>query len=86
MALSIGVIGATGMAGSAITKEALKQGLNVKAFVRNESKARDMFGDQATIVSLMYLLFKSLISLTWMWLLMPFHLVMIPARLNNTLN
>ena len=48
MALSIGVIGATGMAGSAITKEALKQGLNVKAFVRNESKARDMFGDQAT--------------------------------------
>ncbi|GAF36188.1 NAD(P)H-binding protein [Lentilactobacillus farraginis] len=40
MSLTIGVIGATGMAGSAITKEALNQGLTVRAFVRNEAKAK----------------------------------------------
>lgn len=46
MSLTIGVIGATGMAGSAITKEALNQGLTVRAFVRNETKAKGLFGDQ----------------------------------------
>lgn len=35
MALKIGVIGATGMAGSAITKAALDQGIEVTAFIRN---------------------------------------------------
>ncbi|EHL97075.1 hypothetical protein HMPREF9103_02131 [Lentilactobacillus parafarraginis F0439] len=48
MALKIGVIGATGMAGSAITKAALDQGIEVTAFIRNEEKARGMFGDQPT--------------------------------------
>lgn len=45
MALKIGVIGATGMAGSAITQEAVNRGLDVTAFVRNLNKGKDMFGD-----------------------------------------
>lgn len=49
MALTIGVIGATGMAGSAITNEALKQGLTVEAFVRNGNKANEMFGNRVTV-------------------------------------
>jgi len=50
MTLNIGVIGATGMAGSAITKEAIERGLKVTAFVRNESKAKDMFSDNAAYI------------------------------------
>ncbi len=45
MTLKVGIIGATGMAGSAITKEAINRGLNVTTFVRNEEKAKDMFAD-----------------------------------------
>lgn len=50
MTLNVGVIGATGMAGSAITKEAIERGLSVTAFVRNEDKAKDMFSDKATYI------------------------------------
>ncbi|WP_375686924.1 NAD(P)-dependent oxidoreductase [Lentilactobacillus kefiri] len=48
MTLKVGIIGATGMAGSAITKEAINRGLNVTTFVRNEEKAKDMFADKAS--------------------------------------
>lgn len=48
MTVSIGIIGATGRAGSAITDEALKRGLSVVAFVRSADKAKEMFGDQVT--------------------------------------
>ncbi|EHO50023.1 NAD(P)-dependent oxidoreductase [Lentilactobacillus kisonensis] len=50
MTLSIGIIGATGRAGSAITKEAISRGLKVTAFVRSADKAKDMFGDQVTAI------------------------------------
>lgn len=51
MALKIGVIGATGMAGRAITQEALDHGLQVRAFIHNLDKAKDMFGDQVEYVA-----------------------------------
>ncbi|MGF2384993.1 NAD(P)-dependent oxidoreductase [Lentilactobacillus otakiensis] len=50
MTLKVGVIGATGMAGSEITKEAIRRGFEVTAFVRNSEKAKDMFGDQTQLV------------------------------------
>jgi len=46
MTIKIGVIGATGMAGSAITEDAVKRGFDVTAIVRNIKKAEDEFGDQ----------------------------------------
>ncbi len=51
MAKKIGVIGATGMAGSAITSAALEHGLTVRAFIRNEQKARDLFDDKVDYVT-----------------------------------
>lgn len=42
MAQKIGIIGATGKAGSAITAEALKRGHEVTAIVRDEEKAREL--------------------------------------------
>ena len=41
----IGIIGATGAAGRAITKEAQARGLETTAIVRNLAKAKDLFGD-----------------------------------------
>lgn len=41
----VGVIGATGMAGSAIFREAQKVGFEVTAIVRNSSKAKELLGD-----------------------------------------
>ncbi|MCQ9386916.1 NAD(P)-dependent oxidoreductase [Brevibacterium moorei] len=42
--MRIGVIGATGMAGSAIYKEAVKRGEDVVALVRDAQKAQDVLG------------------------------------------
>ena len=39
------VTGATGMFGSRVTKELLRQGQDVRALVRDEAKARQMLGD-----------------------------------------
>lgn len=44
MAKTIGIIGATGIAGQAITKEAILKGFNVTAIVRNKNKAIAIFG------------------------------------------
>lgn len=44
MTKTIGVIGATGTAGKAITKEAVQKGFEVTAIVRNEEKAQKIFG------------------------------------------
>ncbi|GAY72529.1 NAD(P)-dependent oxidoreductase [Lentilactobacillus kosonis] len=46
MTIKIGVIGASGMAGSAITENAVDRGFDVTAVVRNVTKAKDKFGDQ----------------------------------------
>ena len=46
----VGVIGATGMAGSEIFKEAQKAGLEVTAIVRNSSKAKELLGDNIEIL------------------------------------
>lgn len=46
----IGIIGATGMTGSAIYKEALAHNQKPTALVRNAAKAKKMFGDQAKII------------------------------------
>lgn len=43
MTKKIGIIGATGTAGQAIVKEAVKQGFDTTAIVRNEVKAKDLF-------------------------------------------
>lgn len=51
MMLKVGVIGATGMAGSEITKEAIHHGFEVTAFVRNREKAKELFGDQVQLVA-----------------------------------
>ncbi|WP_283679906.1 NAD(P)H-binding protein [Lentilactobacillus sp. Marseille-Q4993] len=52
MSLKIVVIGATGMAGSAITKDASKRGIDVTALVRNVDKAKQMFGDDVTYLKM----------------------------------
>ncbi len=46
MAIKIGVIGATGMAGSAITENAIDRGFEVTAIVRHVAKAQDKFGEK----------------------------------------
>ncbi len=46
----IGVIGATGNAGSALVKEASKRGHEVTAVVRNSTKARQLLGEDIPIV------------------------------------
>ena len=50
--IRVGIIGASGMAGSAIYKLAsTKKDLNVTGIVRNESKARKILGDNANLIS-----------------------------------
>lgn len=51
MTLKVGVIGATGMAGSAIVNEAVRRGFEVTGFVRNADKARDMLPDGVKLVT-----------------------------------
>lgn len=46
----IGIIGATGMTGSAIYKEALAHGQKPTALVRNATKAKQLLGDKAKII------------------------------------
>lgn len=46
----IGIIGATGMAGSATFKEAVAAGLDVTAIVRNAAKAKEMLGSDSQIL------------------------------------
>lgn len=48
--MKIGVIGATGNAGRAIYKEAVKRGHQVAAIVRSREKATDFFGDMVVII------------------------------------
>ena len=48
--MKIGIIGATGMAGQDIFREAVKRGETTVAIVRDGAKAREMFGDQAQII------------------------------------
>ncbi|WP_412989630.1 NAD(P)-dependent oxidoreductase [Pediococcus siamensis] len=48
--MKIGIIGATGKAGSKVVTEALARGHQVTALVRNAAKAKDLFGDNVTIV------------------------------------
>ena len=50
--IRVGIIGASGMAGSAIYKlRSTKKDLNVTGIVRNESKARKILGDDANLIS-----------------------------------
>jgi len=42
--MKIGIIGATGMAGQDIFKEAVKRGHEVTALIRNEAKAKELLG------------------------------------------
>jgi len=46
----IGIIGATGNAGSSIFKEAVEKGHDVTAVVRNQEKAKTMFGRNVQII------------------------------------
>lgn len=46
----VGIIGATGMAGSATFKAAAKAGLEVTAIVRNAAKAQDLLGSDISIL------------------------------------
>lgn len=48
--MKIGIIGATGHVGQAITKEAINRGDQVTAIVRNANKAKTLFDDQVTIL------------------------------------
>ena len=48
LTLSIGIIGATGRAGSEIAKEAISRGMQVTAFVRSADKAKEILGDKVT--------------------------------------
>lgn len=50
MTLSIGIIGATGRAGSEIAKEAISRGMQVTVFVRSADKAKEMLGDKVTSI------------------------------------
>ncbi|MFD1484057.1 NAD(P)-dependent oxidoreductase [Lacticaseibacillus baoqingensis] len=49
--MKIGIIGATGHVGQAITKEAISRGNEVTAIVRNAEKAKGIFGDKAAIIA-----------------------------------
>lgn len=48
--MKIGIIGATGKAGSKITQEALNRGHQVTVLVRNADKAKKMFADTVTVI------------------------------------
>ena len=48
--MKIGIIGATGMAGQDIYREAVERGETAVAIVRDGAKAREMFGDHAQII------------------------------------
>lgn len=48
--MKIGIIGATGKAGSAIYKDAIRRGHDATAIVRDKSKALELLGDKATIL------------------------------------
>lgn len=48
--MKIGIIGATGNAGTALVPEALRRGHEVTALVRDAAKARAAFGDDVTVV------------------------------------
>ncbi|MDI6523689.1 NAD(P)-dependent oxidoreductase [Leuconostoc suionicum] len=50
MAIKIGVIGATGMAGSAVYQEAVDQGFDVTAIVRSTAKAHKTLGQDAKVL------------------------------------
>jgi putative NADH-flavin reductase len=49
--MKIGVIGATGNAGSAVYREAEARGHEVVAIVRNEEKAKELFGPTVKLVT-----------------------------------
>jgi uncharacterized protein len=48
--MRIGIIGATGMAGQEVYREAVRRGEEAVAFVRSADKARDLLGADATVV------------------------------------
>ncbi|MDO4918808.1 NAD(P)-dependent oxidoreductase [Kocuria sp.] len=48
--MKIGIVGATGRAGSGITREALRRGHEVVALVRDSAKAREMFGESVSVL------------------------------------
>ncbi|MFC6254139.1 NAD(P)-dependent oxidoreductase [Secundilactobacillus hailunensis] len=48
--MKIGIIGATGNVGQVVTREALNRGHEVSAIVRNAEKAKNLLGDDVTIV------------------------------------
>ena len=48
--MKIGIIGATGMAGQEIYREAVTRGEDTSAIVRDGAKARQMFGANAQII------------------------------------
>lgn len=48
--MKIGIIGATGMAGSAVYREAIKRGHDVTALVRNPEKALKALGDDTRMI------------------------------------
>ena len=50
MSMQIGIIGATGTAGSAVTAEALRRGHEVTALVRDADRARDLGDVEAHVV------------------------------------
>lgn len=55
MAIKIGVIGATGMAGSAVYQEAVDQEFDVTAIVRSTAKAHKTLGQDAKVLEKMRL-------------------------------
>lgn len=48
--MKIAIIGASGMAGSAIYKEAIERGHEVTGFVRNKERAIEVLGDEANLM------------------------------------
>ena len=48
--MKIGIIGATGMAGQEIYREAVRRGAEVVAIVRDAAKARELLGTDAAVV------------------------------------
>ncbi|OTN77215.1 hypothetical protein A5886_002312 [Enterococcus sp. 8G7_MSG3316] len=48
--MRIGIIGATGNAGSAIFKEGQQRGHDVVAIVRNAAKAKEQFGEKSSVI------------------------------------
>lgn len=48
--MKIAIIGATGMAGEAITREALDRGHDVSAIVRHGDRVKDLFGNDVDLI------------------------------------